>query len=201
MFHYDHNEILQENRDEVPTLCSEYNCNDNNKIKDDLEDIDPVKVLNNIHQKHSHRLAIAQLDINPLRSKFASLSTMIKNYVDLLLISETKIDSSLPTDQFYIDGDNIHRRDRDENEVGLLLYLRKDVSSTLLKTDSKIVAFYVEFSIRKLYTLHFKTINFNLQIKRLLQKILPKSVGIKICFCLNMILLILPGDLNFEPCE
>ena len=59
MFHYDNNEILQENRDEVPTLCSEYNCNDNNNIKDDLEDIDPVKVLNNIHQKHSHRLAIA----------------------------------------------------------------------------------------------------------------------------------------------
>ena len=30
-------------------LCSEYNYNDNN-IKDDLADIDPVKVLNNIHQ-------------------------------------------------------------------------------------------------------------------------------------------------------
>ena len=96
---------------------------------------------------------------------------MIKNYVDLLLISETKIDSSLPTDQFHIDGDNIHRRDRDENEGGLLLYLREDVPSTLLKTDSKIAAFYVEFTIRRLYTLHFKTVNFNLQIKRLLQNI------------------------------
>ena len=48
-FHCDHNEVLSENRDEVSILCSEYNYNDNN-IKDDLVDIDPVKVLNNIRQ-------------------------------------------------------------------------------------------------------------------------------------------------------
>ena len=51
-------------------LCYEYNYNDNN-IKDNLVDIDPVKVLNNIDQKHSHRLVIAQLNINYLRNKFA----------------------------------------------------------------------------------------------------------------------------------
>ena len=49
-----------------------------NNIKDDLVDIDPVKVLNNICQKHSNRLVIAQLNIHSLRNKFASLSTMIK---------------------------------------------------------------------------------------------------------------------------
>ena len=129
-------------------LCSEYNYNDNN-IKDDLVDIDPVKVLNNIRQKHSNRLVIAQLNINSLRNKFASLSTMIKDYVDLLLISETKIDSSFPTAQFHIDGYTIHRRDRDENGGGLLLYVREDVPSALLKTDSEIEAFYVELTIRK----------------------------------------------------
>ena len=48
-FHCDHNEVLSENGDEVSILCSEYHYNDNN-IKDDLVDIDPVKVLNNIHQ-------------------------------------------------------------------------------------------------------------------------------------------------------
>ena len=84
-------------------LCSEYNYNDNN-IKDDLVDIDPVKVLNNIRQKHYNMLVIAQLNINSLRNKFSSLSTMIKDYVDLLLISETKTDSSFPTAQFHIDG-------------------------------------------------------------------------------------------------
>ena len=93
----------------------------------------------------SNRLVIAQLNINSLRNKFASLSTMIKDYVDLLLISETKIDSSFPTAQFHIDGYTIHRRDRDENGGGLLLY----VPSALLKTDSEIEAFYVDLSIIK----------------------------------------------------
>ena len=49
---------------------------------------------------------------------------MIKNNVDILLISEAKIDSSFPTAQFHIDGFTIYRRDRNENGGGLLLYMR-----------------------------------------------------------------------------
>ena len=61
--------------DEASILRSEYFCNDN--IKDDLVDIDPVKILNNIRQKHSNRLVIAQLNINSL-NKFTSRATIIK---------------------------------------------------------------------------------------------------------------------------
>ena len=95
-----------------------------------------------------NRLAIAQLNINSLRNKLVLPSTMIKDFVDVLLLSETKIDSSFHTAQFHVDGYTIHRRDRDEND-GLLLYVREDVSSALLKTDSKIEAFYLELIIRK----------------------------------------------------
>ena len=139
-------------------LCSEYNCNDDNNIKDDLVDTDPVKVLSNIYLNHSNRLSIAQLEIIFFRNKFALLSTMIKDFVDLLLILETKIDSSLSTAQFDIDGGKIHRRDRNQNRGGLLLYLRGDVPSNLLKTDCKIATSYVDLSVRKLYTLYFKTV-------------------------------------------
>ena len=44
MFHRDHNEVLNENGDEVSILCSEYNYNGDNNIKDDLVDIDSVKM-------------------------------------------------------------------------------------------------------------------------------------------------------------
>ena len=67
---------------------------------------------------------------------------MIKYYVELLLISEIKIDFSFPTAQFHIDDYTIPRRDKDENGGGLLLYVREDVLSTLWKTDSKIEAFF-----------------------------------------------------------
>ena len=43
---------------------------------------------------------------------------MIKDNVDILLISEAKIDSSLPTAQFNIDGYTIYRRDRNGNGGG-----------------------------------------------------------------------------------
>ena len=46
-FHYDYNEVLSKNGDEVSFLPSEYNYKDNN-IKDDSVDIDPVKMLDKI---------------------------------------------------------------------------------------------------------------------------------------------------------
>ena len=75
-------------------------------------------MLSDIRQMNSNRLAIPQLNINSLRKKFTSLSTMIKDNVDILLISEAKIDSSLPTVQFNIDGYTIYRRDRNGNGGG-----------------------------------------------------------------------------------
>ena len=75
-------------------------------------------MLSDIRQMNSNRLAIPQLNINSLRKKFTSLSTMIKDNVDILLISAAKIDSSLPTAQFNIDGYTIYRRDRNGNGGG-----------------------------------------------------------------------------------
>ena len=67
---------------------------------------------------NSNRLVIAPLNINSLGNKFTPLSTMIKDNVYMLLISETKIDSSFSTAQFHIDGYTICGCDR--NEKGLL---------------------------------------------------------------------------------
>ena len=73
---------------------------------------------------------------------------MIKDIGDILLISETKIDSSFPTAQFHIDGYIIYRSDRNENGGGLLLYIRDDVPSDLLKIDPNFGAFYVGLNIK-----------------------------------------------------
>ena len=137
------------------------------------------------------------MNINSLRNKFASLSTMIKDYVDLLLISETKIDSSFPTAQFHIDGYTIHRRDRDENGGGLLLYVREDVPSALLKTDSEIEAFYVELTIRKKKWLLCCSYNPN---KTFITKHLAE-IGRNRDLFSSKYNLILLGDFNSEACD
>ena len=123
---------------------------------------------------------------------------MIKDYVDLLLISETKIDSSFPTAQFHIDGYTIHRRDRGENGGGLLLYVREDVPSALLKTDSEIEAFYVELTIRKKKWLLCCSCNPN---KTFITKHLAEIGRNRDLFSSKYDNFILLGDFNSEPCE
>ena len=54
---------------------------------------------------------------------------------------------SILLSEYYYNDNN--RCDRGEKEGGLLLYVREDVPSTLLKIDSEIEAFYVKLAIRK----------------------------------------------------
>ena len=111
---------------------------------------------------------------------------------------ETKIDSSFPTAQFHIDGFTIYRRDRNENVGGLILYVREDVPSTLLKIDSEIEAFYIELNIGKKKSLLCYSYNpkKNLITKHLAE--IGKNLDIFSSKYDNFIIL---GDLNSEPCE
>ena len=74
---------------------------------------------------------------------------MLHNNLDILLISETKIDSSFPTAQFQIEGYTAYRLDRNANGGGILLYIRENMPSTLLNSDISIESFSIEITIRK----------------------------------------------------
>ena len=57
---------------------------------------------------------------------------MVRN-LDILLITETKIDSSFPEAQFEIDGFTTpYRVETDCPGEGILLYIRQDIPSKLL---------------------------------------------------------------------
>lgn len=67
---------------------------------DNLTDIGLLnlsKVLKDIRQKNFNKYWIAQVNINVLRDKFALLSSMISDNVYILIVSETKTDSSFFT--------------------------------------------------------------------------------------------------------
>ena len=49
-----------------------------------------------------NRIILGHLNINSLRNKFESLQEQIIGNVDILLISETKLDNSFPNGQFLI---------------------------------------------------------------------------------------------------
>ena len=60
--------------------------------------------LNDLRLIYINKLVICHLNINLLSNKFDQLKLIIKNKVDILVITETKLDSSFPDSQFFIDG-------------------------------------------------------------------------------------------------
>ena len=92
------------------------------------------------------------LNINSIRNKFDALSLIVKNNVDILMISEMKLDDSFPTAQFLLHGFSApYRLDRNSKGGGILLYIREDIPSRLLNSKfiTGIETISVEINLRK----------------------------------------------------
>ena len=78
---------------------------------------------------------IGYLNINSLRNKLVDLREIILEIsLDYLVLSETKIDQSFPTAQFYIKGYEVRaRRDRDKHGGGLIEFVKNGFISKRLK--------------------------------------------------------------------
>ena len=85
--------------------------------------------------KNVNRVLIAHININSLRNKFELLCDIIIGKIDILLISETKLDDSFPLSNFKITGfSSPFRLDRSGNGGGIILYTRKDIPAKLLSS-------------------------------------------------------------------
>ena len=65
---------------------------------------DAKKGLKEIKIHSPDKLILGHLNINSVRNKFEALTYIIDNNIDLLLISETKLDDSFPSAQFEMKG-------------------------------------------------------------------------------------------------
>ena len=86
-----------------------------------------LKALNNIRLKNRKRSIYGQLKINSIRNNVDFLCSEISPNLDLLIVSETKLDDSFPTTQFLMSG--FFKLGRFSNGEGLLLYIRGDLTS------------------------------------------------------------------------
>ena len=86
---------------------------------------DPSQILSALSIKNSDRIIIRHLNINFIENKFNSLVSLIKDKLDIIIASETKIDDPFPETQFIIEGyAKPFRRDRNSHGGGLLIYVR-----------------------------------------------------------------------------
>ena len=92
------------------------------------------------------------MNINSIRNKFDTLTYIIGNNIEIILISEKKTDDTFPADQFFIKGFSApYRQDRNRTGGRLLLFAREDVPSRISNPKSKtdIEALSVEINLRK----------------------------------------------------
>ena len=96
---------------------------------------------------------IAQLNSNSLRNKFDQRVSVIQGNVDILVITETKLDETFPISQFMIDGYSIpYRLDRDRDGGGILVFVREDIPSKKLHKRTlpdDIESLIIEINLRK----------------------------------------------------
>ena len=77
------------------------------------------------------------LNINSICNKFEMLSMSVVQYVDILMLSETKLDSTFPSIQFLINGFSVpHRLDWNSKGGGVLLHVRDKIIVLLLNRYS-----------------------------------------------------------------
>ena len=109
--------------------------------------------LKDIKLKNINLVIIAQLNINSLRNNFEFLKETVTGYVDILLISESKLDNSSPAAQFLINGfSSPYQLGRNAHDGGILPYVGEDIPSKFLKgTDFKesLEAIFVEINLKK----------------------------------------------------
>ena len=76
---------------------------------------------------------------------------MIKDNIDILLLSETKLDQTFPSNQFEIDGYKSIRLDRNCHGGGILFFIRNELPCKELKSGlpNNIEGIFMEITIRK----------------------------------------------------
>ena len=115
--------------------------------------IDPSVILKEIKISNFNRLVIAHLNINSLRNKFESLKLLIKGNIDILVITESKLDDSFPSQQFIIEGYALpFRLDKSSNSGGVLIYIREDIPCRQLNNHTisdNFEGIFLEINLRK----------------------------------------------------
>ena len=110
---------------------SENEIDNNTSRKSENPLSDPIIIGENTHDfrgikdlrnQNPFRVIIGHININSIRNKFEPLVSFINNNLDILMISETKIDDIFPDPQFLIEGCYI-----------ILLYIREDIPSKRIK--------------------------------------------------------------------
>ena len=119
-------------------------------------------MLISIENLGSDKLIFGNLNINSINSKFDQMKFLLQGKVDIVVLTEIKLNNSFPTNKFLIEGYSKSFR-LDETEIdqgGLLVYIREDITCKELRSHSfaeDIEGIFIEINLRKYKWLIFAT--------------------------------------------
>ena len=103
--------------------------------------------------RNPNKIIIGNLNINSLPYKFEQLKDLVMQHIDILVLTETKLDDNFPTAQFLANSFlEPCRLDRYRNGGGVMIYIREDILNKRL--DNYIFPYdmeglFVELNFRK----------------------------------------------------
>ena len=169
------------------------------QIEDCNNNENPKKVLKNIRMSLINQLIIGQLNINSIRNKFEDLKLIVRGNIDILIITESKLDKTFNSNQFNIYGYYPpFRADRTASGGGVMIYVRCDIPCSLINNHpySKLIeGISLEINLRKSKWFLFGGYNPNKCTISSFTKILSSILDINSKKYDNILLL---GDFNSE---
>ena len=175
-------------------------------IKNPIQD-DVLSSLKKHKSKNVGRVIIGNLNVNSLHHKIDALKLFIPGNIDILVVTETKLDESFPSSQLYINGfKEPYRLDRNNNGGGVAV--RDDIPSKLLSkhmfpddpygkdnVKGPIEGVFIEINLRKTKWLLFGTYRRPKQNIQYFFRSVSKAIDIYLNIYDNFIL---TGDFNIE---
>ena len=119
----------------------------------DQQGKDAFTVLKDLRVQNLKNVIIGQLNINSLRNKFNELAELMQGKLDILVLTETKVDHTFPEKQFLVPGyKKPFRLDRNRNGGGVMIYVREDIPCDILSKHNiptNLEAIFVEINLGK----------------------------------------------------
>ena len=90
--------------------------------------------LYNLRAFYPKNIILSYINVNSIRNKLDDLKILLEKSLDIICISETKLDETFPTAQFAIEGFNKpYSLDITSNSGGLLFYVKTNLPSKLIR--------------------------------------------------------------------
>ena len=96
--------------------------------------VSSLEDLYNLRAFYPKNIILSYINVNSIRNKLDDLKFLLGKSLDIICISETKLDETFPTVQFWIEGfSKPYRLDVTSNSRGLLFYVKANVPSKLIR--------------------------------------------------------------------